>query len=177
MLTFVDAAAIRNWRSDTLKALAATEKVKDAHDQILLDIGDWVCRSLAQRYPLLFSEIGTKTRLHKQVMVPVGALANKIHTSTSTYTLSMDETPFIEYDALELEDIGHLAMIDYDTGRPLTTNADVSTNQMGEFGRPILPCEPGLDRSDDGVTVNLRQHSYLVELFQPSAKRQRTFWE
>lgn len=114
-------------------------------------------------------------RLHEQILLPVAKLASSIQQSSSQYEFypHMPSSPFLNYQAVVIEDLNYISVIDVSTRKTLKPDSPVVSQEDGKIGYPILLLEPSLARTNSGTNNStlLRRSVYLIQLAKPMRKR------
>lgn len=168
----LDAATISLWRSETLRALAATRPFDRERCRHVENLTMQLFQELRAIFPAISEQQTSVDKLHYQVMVPASELASKVQLSLSHYDFRMHDEPFQNYVILNPRSLEHHKLIDVKTRKTLKPDSAVVPDSNGHIGRTMIPLEPGLWRVDGGGTqITLKSKAYLVNLFHPVGKR------
>ena len=163
------------WRSETLTALSATNKLRKRMKIELENLTEVITKALSETFPFLFSNEASKRRFHKDIIFPADHLATKIHTSANSYLFRLVDNPHGRSVPVTSAILNDLTCVDLKTTKVIKTNSPVTANVQGIIGNMILPIEPGLYRENtSGGDTILRRQACVVELYYPLGKRQRT---
>ncbi|MCJ1244452.1 hypothetical protein MMC30_001650 [Trapelia coarctata] len=166
-----DNTTIRNWRSETLKALANDKRMQVVGQ----DVANEIFRVLEQIFPIVRGQRESFMRLYERIIVPAIKLAIDIQVSSALYRFLPDslEELVLECGKVRIDALKQVGMIDVKTRKTLRLDSPVVADEQGYIGKLLFLVEPQLLRRNDvpEKTTYLRQAMYLVELFHPLEKR------
>lgn len=170
----LDHATINAWRSETVRALAASKAYERERKTKAQDITERLIDTLSAFFPVVRGNHESKKRLFNQVIVPSADLAFKINGSVSRYKFIMETDAPLQPEHVYLDYVRYHRLINVKSRKTLKPDSGLTADREGRIGTRIMPLEPELRRVDaDGKTVELRQDSHLVHLHQPLIKRGR----
>ena len=162
------------WRSETLRALAATKICENQKQEEVWRVTKHVFQRLGSVLPIVRGKENSFWRLYKSVMLPAAELATKMQISATCYRVCVYREPFQNYFAVTVNRLKALKMIDVATRKTIRPESAVRADSDGCYGKFLIPLEAGLFRVDkDDKEIQLRQRVYLMELFSPLDQRRR----
>jgi len=172
----LDATTIQKWRSETLKALAATPEIETQTLQVAKKLANAIVGRLTLIFPIINNEQhGSLVRFYEKVILPSVKLATAIQTSSNRYIFSPRPSDRLElgWRKVGMEALEDVKMIDVKTRRTLKMNSPIVADRDGYIGKPLLQVEPELVRLTRTKETNilLRRSTFLIELCNPLEQR------
>ena len=162
------------WRSETLRALAATKICETQKQEQVWRVTNHVFERLGSVLPIVRGKEKSFWRLYKNVMLPAAELATKIQISATCYRVCVYREPFQKYHAVTVNELKAFKMIDVTTRKTIRPESAVRADSDGVYGKMLIPLEAGLFRVDKyDRELHLRQRVYLMQLFSPLDQRRR----
>ena len=162
------------WRSETLRALAATKMCENQKQQDVEAITHRVFERLGSVLPIVRGNKKSIWRLYENVMLPAAELATKMQISATCYRVCVYREPFQNYHAVTVNYLKAFKMIDVATRKTIRPESAVRADSDGGYGKFLIPLEAGLLRVDkDDKEISLRQRVYLMQLFSPLDQHRR----
>ena len=162
------------WRSETLRALAATKICENQKQKEVNRITVHIFERLESIFPIVRGEETSLCNFYWNVMRPAAELAFKMQISATCYGVCVYREPFQHYHAVTVKELKELRMIDVATRKTIRPESAVRADIDGAYGKFLMPMEAGLLRIDkDGKEIHLRRRVYLMKLSFPLEQRHR----
>lgn len=172
----VDAITIRNWRSETLKAIFQTDDFREAQrSQAVL-----YCKSLYQALSYFLPDLESRpdgwNSFYEQVFVPALEFSNSIRLSTADYfILAQFSKPADKSTTAFRHELQRCEIIDLTSHKVIRPDNILKIGDDGRIGEQMLCVQPGLLRAqrDSANSLILCKPIILVKLDEPMVRRPR----
>lgn len=156
-----DHKAIGTWRSDTFRALTATEDYQNELHQRCIDTATYIMEYL-QEFSFSKDVDWDKMRqkIMDQVLKPAATLGTSLVCSPEEYSWSYS---FPEHYRARVADVQDFEFIDCNTHCPASKVNTRGIQDHSRFGHYIAPIFPGLCREAEEHTVTIQKPFLLVE--------------
>ena len=171
-----DTVTIRNWRSETLKAIFRTDDFCEAQRNQAVIHGKTLYQALSYFLPDLEERSEGWKSLYEQVIVPALQFSNSIHLSTVDYLiLTRLPKPADKPTAVFRYELQRCEMMDLTSHKMIRPDNILKTDEDGRIGEQMLCVQPALLRTqrNSANSIILCKPVLLVKLDEPMARRAR----
>ncbi|MCJ1373867.1 hypothetical protein MMC20_005097 [Loxospora ochrophaea] len=157
-----DIASIKEWRSETLKALAKDSQWSSRRSRRIKKFSGELYDYLAPRFLAIDSDRWSFNSIHEQISLSAAQLELDVHLSSSIYSMA---EPF-NSSRLTKDMLNAIKVIDVKTTRTVKSDNYSFNDDSCTIGRLIICVEPELSRArnDTGEKIVLRKATYLGNL-------------
>lgn len=167
---------IRNWRSETLRAIFCTDDFREAQrSQAILH-----CKSLYQTLSYLLPDLEARSdgwnSFYEQIFVPALQFSNSIHLATVDYqTLTRLPKPADKPTTIFRHEMQRCEMMDLSSHKLIRPDNILKMGDDGRIGEQMLCVQPALLRTQRNSvnSIMLCKPIILVKLDEPMARRSR----
>lgn len=173
----VDTVTIRNWRSETLKAIFRDDEFREAQRNQAAHC----CKSLYQALSYFLPDLEARpdgwNALYEQVFIPALQFSNSIRLATVDYFLLTQFPKPVDKSSTTVfrHELQRCEMMDLTSHKIIRPDNILKIDNDGRIGEQMLFVQPGLLRAqrDSANSIILCKPVILVKLDEPMARRPR----